>query len=117
MSLKKGAKKLLLVLATSTPVTAARKKTFGNIEITENGKNSKNKNKSKNLKTNLIQVPYIQYFIIFQEQFVSILFDSRNEVNTIHLIFAKKLGLSIRLTNVGVQKIDINILNTYRIVV
>lgn len=47
------------------------------------------------LKTNLIQVPYIRYAIIFYEKPVSALFDSKSEVNIICPIFAKELGLSI----------------------
>ena len=34
------------------------------------------------------------------------LIDSRSEVNAVHLSFVKQLGLSIRPTNVGAQKID-----------
>ena len=43
--------------------------------------------------------------------------DSGNEVNTIHPTFAKKLGLPIRPTDVGAQKIDGITLDTYGIVV
>lgn len=46
-----------------------------------------------------------------------ILFNSKSEVNTIHLIFAKKLGLPIKLTDVGDQKIDGNMLDTHEIIV
>ena len=45
------------------------------------------------------------------------LIDSGNEVNTIRLSFTKQLGLSIRPINVGVQKIDDNTLDTYKMVV
>ena len=45
------------------------------------------------------------------------LFDLDSEVNAVHLAFAKKLGLSIRPTDVGVQKIDGTTLETYRMVV
>ena len=45
------------------------------------------------------------------------LFDLGNDVNIINPIFAQKLGLSIRPTNIKVQKIDGNTLNTYRMVV
>ena len=43
--------------------------------------------------------------------------DLGSEVNTIHLTFAKQLGFSIRPTDVGAQKIDGTMLDTYEIVV
>ena len=43
--------------------------------------------------------------------------DSESEINAIHLIFAKQLGLSIRPTDVGAEKIDGTTLNTYEMVV
>ena len=45
------------------------------------------------------------------------LFDLNSEVNAIHPTFTRKLGLPIRPTNVGAQKIDNTMLNTYEIVV
>lgn len=45
------------------------------------------------------------------------LFDLGSEVNIIYLTFAKKLELSIRLINVGVQKVDGITLDTYEMVV
>ena len=36
------------------------------------------------------------------------------KVDAIHPIFAKELGLPIKPTDVGVQKIDGNMLNTYK---
>ena len=48
---------------------------------------------------------------------ISALFNLRSEVNTIHPSFAQKLRLPIRLRDVGAQKIDGTILNTYGIVV
>ena len=45
------------------------------------------------------------------------LVDSGSEVNTIHLSFAKELGLPIRPTNIGVWKIDGTTLDTYGMVV
>ena len=44
-------------------------------------------------------------------------FDSDSKINAIYLIFASKLGFSIRPTNVGVQKIDGTTLDTFEIVV
>ena len=43
--------------------------------------------------------------------------DSGSEVNAIHLTFAKQLGLPIRLTDVGAQKIEVTMLHTYGMVV
>ena len=45
------------------------------------------------------------------------LFDSGSKVNAIYLTFAKELGLPIRPTDVGAQKIDGTMLDTYGIVV
>ena len=46
-----------------------------------------------------------------------ILLNSANEINAIHPTFAKKLGLLIRPTDIGEQKIDGITLDTYEIVV
>lgn len=48
---------------------------------------------------------------------MSALFNSSNDVNIIHLTFIWELELSIRPTDVEVQKIDSIMLNTYGIVV
>ena len=45
------------------------------------------------------------------------LIDSGSEVNAVHPFFVKQLGLSIRLTDVGAQKIDGTTLDTYGMVV
>ena len=45
------------------------------------------------------------------------LIDSRSEVNAIHLSFVKQLGLPIRPTDVGDQKIDGTTLDTHGMVV
>ena len=42
---------------------------------------------------------------------------SGSEINTIHPTFAKQLGLPIRPTDIGAQKIDGIMLHTYKIVV
>lgn len=48
------------------PVTAARKKAFGNAETGKTSENGENdKNRDENLRTNLAQVSCIQYSIIF----------------------------------------------------
>ena len=103
----------MLVLTTSISVTATRKEALG--ETGENGKNSKNGD--KDLRTNLAQVPFIQYSITFQKQSVLALLDSKNKVNAIHPTFARKLGLSIKPIDVEAQKIDNTLLNTYEMVV
>ena len=43
--------------------------------------------------------------------------DSKSEVNVIHLIFAKQLGLSIKPKGIEVQKIDSMTLDTYERIV
>ena len=48
---------------------------------------------------------------------MSVLFDSGNKVNAIHPTYAKQLGLPIRSTDVGAQKIDGTTLDIYDIVV
>ena len=45
------------------------------------------------------------------------LFDLGSKVNTVYSTFTKELGLLIRLTDVGAQKIDGNTLDTYEMVV
>lgn len=103
------------ILAISIPVTAAREEALGNIETRKTGENGENKD--ENLGTKLIQVPCIRYPIIFWKQSVSALLNLGNKVNVIYLTFAKKLGLSIRLTDIKVQKIDGTTLYTYEIIV
>lgn len=65
----------------------------------------------------LQRVPCIQYPAQFQAQQVAALINSVSEVNTMTPAFATKLGLSIRPTGVGAQKIDGSPLATYGIVV
>ena len=87
----------MLILATSTPKIAARKKASGNIETGKTSKNSENcKNGDEDLRTNLAQVFYIYYPIILQKQFLLALLNSRIEINAIHPTFVKELELSIR---------------------
>ena len=90
----------MTVSATPTLVTVARKE-----EVDEN------------LRANLTRVPCIRYTNNFGKKSVSALLDSGSEVNAIYLAFAKKLGLTIRSTDVGVQKIDGTMLETYGMVV
>ena len=102
MSLKseRRVKKLVTVLATSMPVTIARKEAV-----------------DENLASNLAQVPCIRYPINFGKKSMLALLNSGSEVNAVYPAFAKELGLSIRLTNVGAQKIDGTTLETYGMVV
>ena len=79
-----AAKKLVSVSATSTSVTGAREEA-------------------------LERVPCIHYPVQFTDTDkapVQALINSGSEVNAVHPSFAKQLGLSIRLTDVGAQKID-----------
>ena len=95
MSRASEAKKLVSVLATSTSTTGARKEA-------------------------LERVPCIYYPVQFKDMDrapVQALIDSGSEVNAIHPFFVKQLGLSIRPTNVGAQKIDGTTLDTYGMVV
>ena len=74
----------------------------------------------------LEQVTCIQYPITFlggitQDgstlDHVSALLDLGSEINVMHPTFAERLGLVVRTTNVGVQKIDGTTLETYGMVV
>ena len=95
---KVGVKKLVTISVTSTPVTIAREEAVG-----EN--------------STLAQVSCICYPINFRKKSVSALFDSSSKVNAVHSAFAKELGLLIRPTDIGVQKIDGPTLETYEMVV
>ena len=64
--------------------------------------------------------PCIDYPIQFKNMdkaLVQALIDSRSEVNTIYPSFVKQLGLPIKPTDVGAQKIDSITLDTHGIVV
>ena len=65
----------------------------------------------------VIRVPYIHYLVRFQEEQIRALLNSGNEVNAINLDYAQKLGLKIRRTNVGAQKIDSSALETFGMVI
>ena len=89
------AKKLVSVSATSTSTTDAREEA-------------------------LERVPCIHYPVRFKDTNkaqIQALIDSGSEVNAIHPTFAKQLGLPIRPTDVGAQKIDGTTLDTYGMVV
>ena len=118
-------KKLVLVSATSMPVTGTRAETIetaeavktteaiGTAEVGEDG------DESKGECPNLARVPCIRYPITFRKKSVpvSALLDSGSEVNAIHPTFARELGLPIRTTDVGAQKIDGTMLDTFGMVV
>ncbi len=86
------AKKLVAVLATSTSMTDKKME-------------------------ELERVPCIRYPVIFKKDQIEALLDSRSEVNAMSQAFAQQLGLKIRKTNVGAQKIDGTTLETYGMVV
>ena len=89
-----AAKKLVLVSATSTSVTGARKEA-------------------------LERVSCIHYPVEFKKDKTQVqaLVDSGSEVNVMYPSFAKQLGLPIQLTDVGAQKIDSTALDIHGIVV
>ena len=118
-------KKLVLVSATSTPVTGTREKASENaetsktgkaIEIVKDGKKSKD---DENLRLNLAQILYIRYHVAFRKNSMPmlVLFDSNSKVNAIHPTFAQELGLPIRPTDVRAQEINSTMLDTFRMVV
>ena len=72
---------------------------------------------SKNLESNLARVLYIRYPINFGEKSVLALLNSGSEVNAVYPAFAKELGLPIRPTDIGAQKINGTTLKTYGMVV
>ena len=92
----------MMVSVTSTPITVARE------EVVEDG---------ENLESNLAQIPCIQYPIDFRKKSMLAFFVSGNKVNTIYLIFAKKLCLPIRAIDIEAKKIDGITLDTFGIVV
>ena len=118
------AKNLVLVSTTSTPVTETKKETVETPEAVETAKivettgTGKDGKKSKGeYPENLAQVPCIRYPINFEKKSVLALFDLGSKVNAVHPAFAKELGLPIRSTNVGAQKIDGTMLDTFEKVV
>ena len=95
MSRASEVKKLVSVLAISISTTGAREEA-------------------------LERVPCIHYPVQFKDTDkapVQALINSGSEVNAVHLSFVKQLGLSIRPTDIGAQKIDGIILDTHEMVV
>ena len=115
LQFKEGVIKLVSVLATSIPVTRTWEKKVETAETT--GKDVE-KSKGK-YPENLIWVPSIRYPITFQIKSVPIsgLFNSSCEVNAIHLIFARELGLFIMPIDVRDKKIDGTTLDIFGMVV
>ena len=97
-----GVKKQVTILATSILMIVANK------EAVEDSKNPRSK---------LARVLCIRYSINFRTKFVLALFDLSSKINAVYPTFAKELGLSIKLIDIGVQKIDSSMLDTYGIVV
>ena len=116
---EKRVKKLVSVLATSTPMIGTREEAVETAEVVETAKVGKDGEKNKGEFPNLVQVSYIQYPIIFRKKSLSIsaLLDSGSKVNAIYPTFAWELKLSIRPTDVGVQKIDGTMLDSFEMVV
>ena len=85
------AKKLVVVLATSTSMTGKKEE-------------------------ELKRVSSIWYLIIFKDQ-TEVLLDSKIKINPISQAFSHQLGLKIWKTNVGIQKIDSTTMKTYGMVI
>ena len=64
----------------------------------------------------LKQASYIWFSITFKEQTKALL-NSKSEVNATSYALTHQLGLKIGMTNVGAQKIDRTILETYGMIV
>ena len=107
------------------PVTGTRAETVKTVETVETAeavgtvKAGQDSNESKGECPNLARIPCIWYPITVRKKSMPMLalFDSCSEVNTIRPIFAQELGLSIRTTDVGAQKIDGTMLDTFGMVV
>ena len=113
------AKKLVSVSVTSTPVTETREEADKTAEAVESTKVGKGGAESEGEYPSFARVLCIRYPITFWKKSVSMsaLLDSGNEVNAIHPTLTQKLGLPVRPTNVGAQKIDGTILDTFGMVV
>ena len=114
-----GIIKLVSVLATSTPMTETKEEEVEAAESVRTVEVGKDNKKSEGEYPNLARVPCIRYPITFRKKSVSMsaLLDSGSKVNAIHPTLARKLGLPIRPTDVGAQKIDGTMLNTFGMVV
>ena len=81
-----GVKKLVSVLATSTPVTGTREEAIEVAKSIEAAEIGKDDEESKSEYPNFARVPCIRYPITFRKKSVSMqaLLDSDSEVNAIH---------------------------------
>ncbi len=70
----------------------------------------------KKTEEELERIPCIRYPVTFKDQSKALL-DTGSKVNAMSQAFAQQLGLKICKTNVGAQKIDGTILETYGMVV
>ena len=112
---ERGVNKLVSISATITPLTGTREEVVENFEMAKSAGASKDgKESGGKYLENLARVSYIRYLINFRKKSVWALFDLTSKVNTDHPAFTKRLCLSIRPTNIGVQKIDGTILDTYK---
>ncbi len=72
----------------------------------------------KKMEEELERVPCLWYPVTFKDQDqIEALLDSGSKVNIMSQAFAQQLGLKIRKTNVGAQKINGTTLETYEMVV
>ena len=110
---EEGVKKLVSISTTFMPVTETREEAVETAEVGKDGKESKGEYR------NLTRVPCIRYPVTFRKKSVSMsaLFDSGSKVNAIYPTLARELGLPIRPTDVGAQKIDGTLLDTFGMVV
>ena len=65
----------------------------------------------------IVRVPCIHCPVQFQGEQVRALLDSGRKVNAMSPAYAKRLGLKTRKTNVGAQKIDGSVLETFEMVI
>ena len=70
-------------------------------------------------KTILECISCIWYFVNFQkdQDITKALFNLKSKANKINPVFTKKLGLRIRQTDIGAQKINRSYLNTFRMII
>ena len=112
---KERVKKLVLVLATSTPVILIKEEvveTAKTVETIRAGKNGKIDNGGKYLR-NLAKLLYIHYLITFQRTYIWALLDLSNEINAILPTFDQELEFPIKPTNIRVHKMYGNIIDIY----
>ena len=99
------------------PVIETKKEAVETAKAVEIAKISKEGEESKGEYLNLARILCIRYPITFRKKSMSLLFDLNSKVNAINPTLAQKLGLPIRPTDIGAQKIDGIIQNIYKMVV